>query len=342
MPISPRYVGTPGGQIGSRFSASLTASRLADTGISLPRGGRIRLIGSVADGSHFALLVPVALLSTLTAKAPGDDLTHTAPFGAGSALVNFGRTSGGHLLMGSAMSGGVRRFMRFMRLWTMLALLLPLLAGLTVTTLPLSARAADDRVNPLAELRSPKERDLKEIIAAEDKRRLRIRLAEERLAKLQEQERRESYEYYTLWTNCEHVGINVYVQDGKAIGLTQESIEVAARSRLRSMRLYGAPSEPVSGILHIDVLVSPQNHAFTYQIWFAKYQTDIIAGTTFRSPAGWSKWVFGGASDANGIRHGISSYLDIFVDDYLRVNEALLQGEVWHLGCGVLAGGSAI
>ena len=69
MPISPRYVGTPGGQIGSRFSASLTASRLADTGISLPRGGRIRLIGSVADGSHFALLVPVALLSTLTAKA---------------------------------------------------------------------------------------------------------------------------------------------------------------------------------------------------------------------------------------------------------------------------------
>ena len=124
MPISPRYVGTPGGQIGSRFSASLTASRLADTGISLPRGGRIRLIGSVADGSHFALLVPVALLSTLTAKAPGDDLTHTAPFGAGSALVNFGRTSGGHLLMGSAMSGGVRRLMRFMRLWTMLALLL--------------------------------------------------------------------------------------------------------------------------------------------------------------------------------------------------------------------------
>ena len=148
--------------IGSPYAASLIQNRLADTGISLPRGGRIRLIGSEADGSHFALLVPVVLLSTLTAKAPGDDLTHTAPFGAGSALVNFGRTSGGHLLMGSAMSGGVRRFMRFMRLWTMLALLPPLLAGLTVTTLPLSARAADDRVNPLAELSSPKERDLKD------------------------------------------------------------------------------------------------------------------------------------------------------------------------------------
>ena len=27
MPISPRYVGTPGGQIGSRFSASLTVNK---------------------------------------------------------------------------------------------------------------------------------------------------------------------------------------------------------------------------------------------------------------------------------------------------------------------------
>ena len=85
---------------------------------------------------------------------------------------------------------GVRRFLRFMRSWALLTLLIPLPAG-----------AADDKVNPLEELRSPKAGDLRERLAETRRRR--------------EQERRESYEYYTLWTNCGDVGLHVFVQNGE-------------------------------------------------------------------------------------------------------------------------------
>ena len=106
-PISPangaRSTPNP---IGSPYAASLTQNRLADTGISLPSGGWIRLVGSVASGAYFALTLPLSLFDGLTAKAPGDNLGGTAPFPAGSAHgVNFSRTSGGNLLMGSV-SGG--------------------------------------------------------------------------------------------------------------------------------------------------------------------------------------------------------------------------------------------
>ena len=90
MPISPRHVGSAGGQIGSGFAASLTASRLSDTGISLPSGGWIRLIGSVAAGAYFAVSIPVALLSGLTEAAADDDLTNTAPFATGREFRRLG------------------------------------------------------------------------------------------------------------------------------------------------------------------------------------------------------------------------------------------------------------
>ena len=108
MPISPangaRSTPKP---IGSPYAASLAQNRLADTGISLPSGGWIRLIGSVATGAYFALTLPVALLrSELTAKAPGDNLMGASIFGAGSAhSVAFAASSGGGLLVGSVTAG---------------------------------------------------------------------------------------------------------------------------------------------------------------------------------------------------------------------------------------------
>ena len=99
--------GAAGGTGIAVHTADLTAGRLADTGIALPAGGWIRLVGTVAAGAYFAVSIPVALLSGLTAAAADDDLTNTAPFPTGhqTALVNFGHTSGGKLLMGSATAG---------------------------------------------------------------------------------------------------------------------------------------------------------------------------------------------------------------------------------------------
>ena len=101
---------------------------------------------SVAAGAYVALTVPVSLLSGLTAKAAGDDLIGTAPFPAGNAHgVNFARTSGENILMGSvshgaatpyvstranarrggAMFSGARRVLRFL----LIALMSALFAG---------------------------------------------------------------------------------------------------------------------------------------------------------------------------------------------------------------------
>ena len=94
----------PPNPIGNPYSASLPANRLADTGIALPAGGWIRLVGSVAAGAYFALGIPV---SALLESSAGATLTNTAVFGAGGAHhISLARTSGAALLMGSVTVGG--------------------------------------------------------------------------------------------------------------------------------------------------------------------------------------------------------------------------------------------
>ena len=70
------------------------------------------------------------------------------------------------------------------------------------------------------------------------------------------------------------VGLIVYVQDGDEIRLTEEAVEIAARNRLRSARLYAAPGTQAMGILQVSVLLGEDE--FTYRLWFEKEQLDLI------------------------------------------------------------------
>ena len=131
-----------------------------------------------------------------------------------------------------------------------------------------------------------------------------------------------------LVTDCALVGLTVYVQDGQVIGLSEESIETAARSRLRSARLYKDPPIKVGGVLRIDVLLLPGSRAYTYRMWFEKQQLDTISRIRDWSPSGWEQWIVGEhVGDSNAILSDISQDLDRFLDDYLRANEPACEPE---------------
>lgn len=130
-----------------------------------------------------------------------------------------------------------------------------------------------------------------------------------------------------LFAECGSVGLAVYVQDGEQIRLKEESVKTAARSRLRSARLYKAPPAPVGGMLRVSVLVGREdNRAFTYRVWFEKRQLDNKTSISDWSPTGWDEWVFGThGGDANYVLSSLARDLDQFIDDYLRVNEVACE-----------------
>ena len=127
-----------------------------------------------------------------------------------------------------------------------------------------------------------------------------------------------------LFADCGAIELVVYVQDGEKIGLTEESVKTAVRSRLRSARLYRDPPAVVDGILRVSVLVGREDHRpFTHRVWFEKQQLDNKTGISGWSPTGWDEWKFGThGDDANYVLSSIAPGIDKFINDYLRVNEA--------------------
>lgn len=109
---------------------------------------------------------------------------------------------------------------------------------------------------------------------------------------------------------------------GDDANLSQDSIETAVRSRLRAARLYEDDPEWVVGILRVNV--STYKAAFSVQIWFEKEQIDKMTGVEGWSRAGWDDSVLGIYNDKpRVIMAAINEGIDIFLDDFLRVNEAV-------------------
>ena len=133
-------------------------------------------------------------------------------------------------------------------------------------------------------------------------------------------EKRDNFQLYV--NKCDPIGIDVYFTGEKGIRLTKESIETAARSRLRAAHLYGSKPGPVSGILLISVVVARWDEpVFHYRIWFTKQQLDKMSQLTSWSPTGWTRGaLIVGSSDALS---AISQSLDSFLDDFLRVNDCI-------------------
>ena len=106
--------------------------------------------------------------------------------------------------------------------------------------------------------------------------------------------------------------------DEADIGLTEARIQTAAEARLRSARIYDDSVR--SPYLYIQVTVV--GRAFNFDISFKKRLYDPV--TDRRASA--TTWNLGGTGthggDAGYVLRALSEFVDTFVLDYLRVNEA--------------------
>ncbi len=128
---------------------------------------------------------------------------------------------------------------------------------------------------------------------------------------------------FALWDDCRPMGLVVggLINDAADIGLKEEDISVAARSRLRAARLYTAEifDWPPPSELYINVNIVGQGFGIIVQ--YRKWVTDNISGEQ-----GFAATWFSGSNGTHGrdsgfVVSGVSQLTDSFIDEYLRVNE---------------------
>ena len=130
---------------------------------------------------------------------------------------------------------------------------------------------------------------------------------------------------FQLWNDCQPMILSFSDiskdDDAVKIGLKNDEIAIAVRSRLRAARLY---VDHVRAFLEarglIRVRVTLTNRAFYTGIKYEKIVNDPASGG-----AGWaSTWdtysVGTHGSDPSYIVRSISEHMDKFIDEYLRVN----------------------
>ena len=133
-----------------------------------------------------------------------------------------------------------------------------------------------------------------------------------------EQTFNERYAEFELFANCEPMDLIVegLGSDATEIGLTEEKIQAAVESRLRSARLYDSNAYP-----YLYVNVNVIGIAFNISVEYKKIVIDSASGHEF--PA--TTWTTG-STGTNGressyILSSISEHLDRFLVEFLRVNE---------------------
>ena len=128
---------------------------------------------------------------------------------------------------------------------------------------------------------------------------------------------------FSLYNECRpmDLGVETLHPDAAEIGLTEASIQAAVESRLRSARLYdSADDDDTNPRFYVNVFVS--GSAFFIGLNYQKYVHDPASGVTSRT----TTWDTGGGGTHGGnaafILSSISGYMDEFLVEYLRVNEA--------------------
>ena len=130
------------------------------------------------------------------------------------------------------------------------------------------------------------------------------------------------FDRFELWNECRPMSLVVekLPDDAAAIGLTEEAIEVAVRSRLRAARLY-SEDYPETAWSHLYVNVNVVDSAFGIAVEYRKEMKDLA--TMLESTA--STWLIGSTGthgrDPGYILSSVTRRADRFIDEYLRVNE---------------------
>ena len=127
---------------------------------------------------------------------------------------------------------------------------------------------------------------------------------------------------FRLFADCGPMGLVVEElnEDATKIGLTKESIQAAAESRLRSARLYNTNGDP-----YLSIQVNVAGRGFSVRLEFRKWVSDPLSGEEAYA-ATWKNGATGIAASGSGfILSTISQYLDRFLVEFLRVNEAACE-----------------
>ena len=131
---------------------------------------------------------------------------------------------------------------------------------------------------------------------------------------------------FDLWNHCAPVElvVDTLSEDAIDIGLTQSAITVSVRSRLRAARLYASEDyEALWSILYIDTNVV--SNAFNASVQYMKL-VDDIASDLGSWASTWGKAFLGThGRDPDYILSSVSLLIDLFIDEYLRVNADACQ-----------------
>ena len=123
---------------------------------------------------------------------------------------------------------------------------------------------------------------------------------------------------FELWNDClpMHLVVEGLRKDAADIGLTEEAITVAVRSRLRAARLYRADA----GVPFLSVTVNVVGSAFAVLVDYHKWLKDG-ASSISRGATTWQRGSTGThGRNASYILSSVSRKIDKFIDEYLRVN----------------------
>lgn len=126
-------------------------------------------------------------------------------------------------------------------------------------------------------------------------------------------------DYFDLFVNCEpvYVVIEDLSADAHRIGLTKQAVVAAVESRLRAARIY--TDKRNTPYLHVVVNVLGTGHSIEIELhkWLFDNTISMRSGTATT----WQKSALGAHTDASFILAGVSQLMDLFIADYLRINE---------------------
>ena len=125
---------------------------------------------------------------------------------------------------------------------------------------------------------------------------------------------------FELWNDCRPLSVDVHLQDKESnLGLTEEAIEVAVRSRLRGARIYSQDTNKTNwSLLYIHLHVVSRAYSLTFQ--YQKVVRDEATKMLFQT----TTWISGETGTHGGLSDatlaGVAQRTDKFIDEYLRVN----------------------
>ena len=129
----------------------------------------------------------------------------------------------------------------------------------------------------------------------------------------------ELWQRFRLFADCKPMDIVVenLNKGASRIGLTKESLQYTAESRLRVARLYDSEA---SHYLYINIFA--RNDVFSLELAFKKKVLDRFSGVN-ASAVTWVVHSLGsyGNSGAPFVLSTLSKYMDQFLAEFLRVNE---------------------